>query len=209
METADLDRLNAIVSVTHLAPQQALFLEGDRADNIFNVTAGTMRLSKMMPDGRRQVTGFLIPGDFLGVAFNAIYAYTAEAITLANLCRFPRLKLEGLLDDFPALERRLLGIASNELVAAQDQMLLLGRKSAQEKIASFIVMLSRRAVRHGRPANPIDLPMTRVDIADYLGLTMETVSRTFTQLRKDGIIALPRGQVELVNMDRLEELAAS
>ena len=203
----ELDRLNAIVSVVQIAPQQTLFCEGEPAHSLFNVTRGTLRVSKMLVDGRRQITGFLGPGDFLGLAFNDTYAYTAEAVTATRLCRFPRTKLEALLEEFPALEKRLLGVASNELAAAQDQMLLLGRKSAAEKVASFLLLLADRAKRQGRPANSVELPMTRTDIADYLGLTMETVSRTFSRFETEGAIRSERAQVVIERPEALEDLA--
>jgi CRP/FNR family transcriptional regulator len=203
----ELDRLNAIVSVVQIAPQQTLFCEGEPAHSLFNVTRGTLRVSKMLVDGRRQITGFLGPGDFLGLAFNDTYAYTAEAVTATRLCRFPRTKLEALLEEFPALEKRLLGVASNELAAAQDQMLLLGRKSAAEKVASFLLLLADRAKRQGRPANSVELPMTRTDIADYLGLTMETVSRTFSRFETEGAIRSERAQVVIERPEVLEDLA--
>ncbi len=106
------------------------------------------------------------------------------------------------------MEQRLFAIASHELAVAQEQMLLLGRKTAREKIASFLLMLSGRAVRRGQMGDPVSVPMTRADIGDFLGLTIETVSRTFTQLRKSGMIALlPGGKVRLEDRSRLEEMA--
>ena len=163
----------------------------------------------MLVDGRRQITGFLFPGDFLGLAFNDTYSYTAEAVNRVGLCRFPRHKMEALFDRLPHLEKRLLGMASNELIAAQDQMLLLGRKSAREKISSFLLMLSRWATRRGQPADPVNLPMTRADIADYLGLTVETVSRTFTMMSRKGLIDLANpNQVVLASRTAIEALAA-
>ncbi|MSP49514.1 MAG: hypothetical protein EXQ95_09330 [Alphaproteobacteria bacterium] len=108
----------------------------------------------------------------------------------------------------PTLERRLLGMVSHELAAAQDQMLLLGRKTAKERLASFLLLLANAARRDGRSGNPVDLPMSRWDIADYLGLTVETVSRSFTQLRRQGMIRLLDGnRVDLAGPDDLQELA--
>jgi CRP/FNR family transcriptional regulator len=169
---------------------------------------GAVKLYKLLPDGRRQITGFLFPGDFLGVALNQTYAYSAEAMTDVRLCRFPRQRMEGLLRDLPKLEHRLLERAGNELVAAQEQMLLLGRKTARERLASFLLSLSARAAKRGQPASPLNLPMSRADIADFLGLTTETVSRTFTQFKKAGVIGLPgQSLVELLQPDALAALA--
>ena len=208
LEEAELAGMSAIVSSKELAPGDPLFDEGEPADHVFNVTAGAVKIYKLLADGRRQMTGFLFPGDFLGLANQEIYAYSAEAVTHTTLCRFPRRKLERLLDLYPKMERRLLSMASHELAVAQEQMLLLGRKTAREKIASFLLMLSRRAVQRGQNGNPVSVPMSRNDIADYLGLTTETVSRTFTQLKRKGVInLLPGGKVELAERPRLEEIA--
>jgi CRP/FNR family transcriptional regulator len=178
LESHELDELVSILTSIACDPGDAIFYEADPADHLFNVTAGAVRISKLLPDGRRKITGFLFPGNFLGLAFNESYTYSAEAVGHATLCRFPRIELERLLSEHPKMERRLLGIASNELATAQDQMLLLGRKTAREKLATFLLMLSARAERRGHPGNPIDVPMPRADIADYLGLTIETQGAT-------------------------------
>lgn len=208
LEAEELHHLAAIVSNQELHSGQVLFNESEPADHVFNVTAGTIKVYKLLADGRCQITGFLFPGDFLGLANEENYAYTAEAVNTVMLCRFPRRKLESLLVQFPHMEKRLLGMATHELAAAQEQMLLLGRKTAKERIASFLLMLSRNAARRGQKDNPISLPMTRADIGDYLGLTTETVSRTFTQLKKTGAIALhANSQVEIADPDELVAMA--
>jgi CRP/FNR family transcriptional regulator len=208
LATDELHELSSIVTSVELGPGDPLFDEEERADHVFNVTAGTMKIYKLLPDGRRQVTGFLFPGDFLGLANDQIYAYSAEAVSPATLCRFPRRKLEAMLERFPKMERRLLGLASHELAAAQEQMLLLGRKTAREKIASFLLLLSTRAKRRGQKCNPVSVLMSRTDIGDYLGLTTETVSRTFTQLKSNGTITLlSGGKVEIADLEALHELA--
>jgi len=201
-------RLVDIMKTVEIDAHQAIFNEFDKAQHVFNVTEGAVKIYKLLSDGRRQITGFLFPGDFLGLTHNETYAYSAEALGPTKLCRFPREKLEGLLDDMPSLEQRLLGMASHELAAAQDQMILLGRKSAKERVVSFLLMLSNSAVRHGRPGNPVSLPMTRNDMGDYLGLSLETVSRAFTQLKTQGLIQLlDERQVRLIKPDALREIA--
>lgn len=208
LEPAELERLSAIISSVRFGARQTIFQEGDPATHLFNVVDGAVKLYKLLPDGRRQITGFVFSGDFLGLAMNDSYAYSAEAISEVLLCRFPRLKLEALLEEFPKMEKRLLGIASNELAAAQDQMLLLGRKTAREKIASFLLLLSRGAAQRGRPGNPVGVPMNRTDIADYLGLTIETVSRTLTGFRNSGIIVMAgNDQVSIEARNELERIA--
>jgi CRP/FNR family transcriptional regulator, anaerobic regulatory protein len=208
LDNNEINRLADIVQTIRFAQGASIFDEGENATAFFNVTSGTVKLYKLMSDGRRQITGFLFAGDFLGLAVDDCYAYTAEAVSEAYVCRFPRSKLETLMEDFPHFQRRLFSMASNELAVAQDQMLLLGRKSAKEKIASFLLSLSKRAVKRGQPATPIPLPMGRADIADFLGLTTETVSRTFTQLKSSGFIRLSEGnRVNLADRDALEDMA--
>ncbi len=208
LEEPELAEMAAIVTTMELSPGDPLFDEAEPAEHLFNVTAGAVKVYKLLADGRRQMTGFLFPGDFLGLANEETYAYSAEAITHTALCRFPRRKLERLLQKYPKMEHRLLGMASHELAVAQEQMLLLGRKTAREKIASFLLMLSRRATQRGQPGDPVSVPMSRNDIGDFLGLTTETVSRTFTQLRQGGSIKLlPGGKVGLADRTRLEDIA--
>ncbi|MPZ10848.1 MAG: helix-turn-helix domain-containing protein [Kiloniellaceae bacterium] len=208
LDSQELTQISAIMSSVELGAGAPLFDEGEQAGNVFNVTSGTIKVYKLLPDGRRQVTGFLFPGDFLGLARQETYAFSAEAVTLSLLCRFPRHKLEALMQRLPKIEQRLLSIASNELVAAQEQMLLLGRKTAREKTASFLLMLSKRSRQRGQAGDPVTVPMSRTDIGDYLGLTTETVSRTFTQLKQEGTIKLlPNHQVSLARRDVLEEIA--
>jgi CRP/FNR family transcriptional regulator, anaerobic regulatory protein len=199
--------LMAISSLQKKAPGETLFAEGDDADSVYEVVQGTLRLFKLLPDGRRLITGFLSAGHLLGLAPEGVCVYTAEAITDVTLCRYKRAAFERLIDEVPGFAKRLLAVTSHELRAAQDRMLLLGRKTAAEKVASFLLLM---AERHGdEGADEIDVPMTRNDIADYLGLTIETVSRTLTKLKQDGLIALASAaRIALLDRDRLDELAA-
>lgn len=205
---ADLARLAAIAVVTDAPPGQCFIDEGEPADCFFNVTAGSAKLFKLLPDGRRQITGFVGPGHFLGLAVSDTYAFSAEAIEAVRFCRFQRAKLRKVLDDFPLMEKRLLEVAANELVAAQEQMLLLGRKTARERLASFLLLQSRQGLPCGHARRRFSLPMTRSDIADYLGLTIETVSRTLTRLRGEGLIdILAQSEVVIISPGALEGLA--
>lgn len=204
----ELDRLAGLVTPQQLMAGETLIEEGDEATHLFTVTSGSMKIYKLLPDGRRQITGFLFRGDFLGLAFRDTYTYSAEALTDAVVCRFPRRQFTGFVTERPALEHQLLTIASNELAAAQDQMLLLGRKTARERVASFLLGLVRRQEQLGHDGKAVRLTMTRSDIADYLGLTIETVSRTFTSLRAGGIIELDGTTlVRVLNRDRLAATA--
>lgn len=204
----DMPYMAAIVSSRKLGAGEGLFAEGEPAEDLYNITSGTMMVYRLLPDGRRQVTGFLFPGDFLGLGSETVYRYSAEAITPATLCRFRRHELQRALERFPAMEKRLFGMAGNELAAAQDQMVLLGRKTAQERVASFLLMLSQRAQRRGQKPNPVPVPMSRAQIGDYLGLTIETVSRAFSRLKAEGVIRpLVGARIDILDPDRLAAMA--
>jgi len=204
----EMGSIEAIVRSVRLAPGQILFQEGEEASDVFNLVRGVVKLYKLLPDGRRQITGFLFPGDFLGIAGAGGYSYNAEAVTETGLCRFPRRQLFALFERFPKLEHRLFAIATDELTAAQDQMLLLGRKTAEEKVASFLCRLADRIDLGETRGGEVPVPMTRSDIGDYLGLTVETVSRTLSRLRKRGLIAVPDvNRVVLLRREAIEEIA--
>jgi len=212
IEARDLDRLANAATTMTVAAGRSFIREGDPAEHFFNITGGTAKLFKLLPDGRRQITGFAGVGHFLGLAVSATYAFGAEALEPMKVCRFSRSKLRALLDDFPAMEKRLLEVASNELVAAQEQMLLLGRKTARERLASFLIaraaMPPTCLVREPEIAGVITLPMTRSDIADYLGLTIETVSRTLTRFKSEGLIEIPApGDVAIRDHAALNSMA--
>ena len=204
----ELHHLKSILSQGALSAGDDLIYEGDEADCAFIVTGGVVKLYKLLPDGRCLVVGFAFPGDFLGLSDSDHYSCGVEAVTSTRYCRFKKADMEVLLDRVPQLQKRMLEVTRAELSAVQAQMLLLGRKLAKEKLASFLLFLSRRAEQCGESVSPVYLPMRRSDVADYLGLTTETVSRSFTQLRREGLIS-PRasGWVDLHNLDRLELLA--
>ncbi len=187
---ADLGRLDALAEHLTLAAGEVLTREGDPAGHVFNITSGSIRVYKLLADGRRQITGFLFAGDFLGLATGDTYVFSAEAIEPATACRFRKSDYRALIRECPTLETGLLERANHELAAAQNQMLLLGRKTAQERIASFLIDLPTHDPSRQRPAGHVWLPMTRSEIADYLGLTIETVSRVFTRLKTAGVIKL-------------------
>lgn len=185
-----LSKLNAASDHTTFRAGDVLVREGDPATQLFNITAGDVRVHKLLADGRRQIVGFLSAGDFLGLASGDRYAFSAEALTSGSACRFRKADYRRLLGEMPELEHALLDRAAHELKAAHDQMLLLGRKTAMERLSSFFVGLSERNLRAGGDGRLISLPMTRAEIADYLGLTTETVSRNTTRLKTRGVIRL-------------------
>lgn len=201
-------RLGALADLVTFRPDDVLVREGDPAGDLYNITSGAVRVFRLLADGRRQIVGFLFPGDFLGGLTGQDYMASAEALGPVTACRFDREDYRRLMRDQPRLETALLDRTCNELLAAQDQMLLLGRKTALERLASFLTDLSRRAKRRGDPEALLDLPMTRGEIADYLGLTTETVSRGMSKLKARGLVSLPSlHSVELRRPHALAELA--
>jgi CRP/FNR family transcriptional regulator len=156
----------------------------------------------------RQITGFAGPGHFLGLATSSTYAFSAEAIEPVRFCRFSRSKLRGLVGDFLNLERRQWEVAATELVAAQEQMPLLGCKTAKQRLASFLLLQMTQDAPCAEKLTQITLSMTRGDIADYLGLMIETVSRTLSRLRADRLIDIPTtNDVVIRSRAALEQLA--
>ncbi len=190
----ELALLDAIKYYRTFDPGQEIVAAGEETGFLGSVVDGVVALSKTMPDGRRQTVGLMFPSDFVGRPMRPVAPYDAVAVTPVKLCLFARSRFERVLRETPALEKRLLEMTLDELDAARDWMLLLGRKTAQEKIASFLVILARRAaaLENARPRDGLsfDLPLTREAVADYLGLTIETVSRQITALRKAGLIEL-------------------
>jgi CRP/FNR family transcriptional regulator len=184
-----------------------IFFEGDPADSVYTLTSG-LRLSKLLPDGRRQIAGFIFPGDFLGLTMEDEHAFTAEAITESELCRFPRRRFDRFLEEHPHMERRLYTLAAHELSAARQQVVLLGRKTAAERVISFILMLGSRCRREGGFAEEVNLPMSRCDIGDYLGLRIETVSRELSALKAERLITLvDTHTIRLLDPEELEARA--
>lgn len=207
LDDEELHGLSAIVDPRCIPAKTTLFSQGDEAISVYNVTEGMARLYKLLPDGRRQIIGFALPGDFLGLSLADRFSFSADAVDDMRICRFQRTRFSSHLDEKPHLLRRLHEIASNELMIAQDQLVVLGRRSAEERVAVFLLALRKRfaVIHHLSPTVP--LPMSRQDIADYLGLTIETVSRTFSKFFKEkSLLNVPDG-VRILNLERLTELA--
>lgn len=172
-----------------LKPGAYLYFERDEVEWLYQVTSGVLRLTRLLADGRRQVIAFGYPGDIVGFPADDLHHTDCEALTDVRLQPFRRAHLESGEGD-PKLHCALLQAALREISAMQDHFMMLGRKSATEKLASFLCVLAERVGEDLGAYRQINLPMSRSDIADFLGLTTETVSRTFTQLRKSQIIVI-------------------
>ncbi len=202
---AKLDRLGAPISI---ARGHAAIEEGETARHFFKVTGGALRAVRLLPDGRRYITSFLLAGDYFGFTQDHSYSQTVEALGDATLIRYTRAEFEALLDSDPRAGRRFFSLMCEELSAVQDRLLLLGRKSAVERLATFLLTLAKRCV----PApgqSEVSLPMSRIDIADYLGLTVETVSRVLGQLRSRKLVDLKSvNHIVFLDRARLEKISA-
>jgi CRP/FNR family transcriptional regulator len=207
LEPSEFEALERIGRSQFYPAKATLFEQGREAGFVYNLTAGALRLSKLLPDGRRQVVGFGMPGDFLGLALQKTHMFTADALTPVKVCQFSRIGFSEMLDEKPRLLRALMEFASHELSQAQDQMVVLGRRTAEEKIAAFLVGMRRRYARIHGPSVHVPLPMTRLDIGDYLGLTVETVSRMMTRMAREKTIVIVPDGVRLLDIARLEHLA--
>ena len=185
----ELSVLDSIKSYRNFAAGESILWRGEPFEFVASVVSGVATLSKTLEDGRTQMVGLLLPSDFIGRPGRTEVAFDVTATTDTILCCFDREPFERMVMDTPHLAQRLMELALDELDAARDWMLLLGRKTAREKIATFIELLTRRS-NTDTPGEigAMPLPMTRDQIANYLGLTLETVSRQFSALKKEGVI---------------------
>jgi CRP/FNR family transcriptional regulator len=207
---SDLEALDAIKTYRDYAPGREILAAGEQWGLVGSVVRGVVKLTKTLADGRTQMVGLLFPGDFVGHAMRARADYDAVSATSVTLCLFQRKPFKQLIRDNPRLEHRMLEMTLNDLDAAREWLLLLGRKTAREKLASFLLMLGRRVAPPDNAGGEvqIDLPLTRAEIAEYLGLTIETVSRQMTKLRGDGVIAFESTRIlRLPDLSLLEEEA--
>jgi CRP/FNR family transcriptional regulator len=211
LSSNDLARINRIARQKTYRAGETIFFENDDVDYFGNVLSGVVKLGKLLPDGRQQTVGLQFASDFLGRAFKDKATCHAEAATEVELCIFPRKPFESLLGDIQGLEDRLFANTLDELDAARDWLLLLGRQSAREKVARFLLMIARRIPNIGCGGNEdadairFDLPLTRTDVANFLGLTIETVSRQFTRLKTDGLIEVEKNRtITVPSVSRLE-----
>ena len=211
------DELHELVSRTakrRIDSGRTLQADGEAAAVYSNLLQGVVKLSKTLPDGRQQIVGLQFPPDFVGRPFGGESQISAEAVSNVELCTFPRTVLEGMLKRHPELEHRLFQQTLMELDEARDWLLAVGRKTARERVAALLYMIARHvpdetpADAAERTSVDFELPLTRADMADFLGLTIETVSRQITRLRQDGIIGLKANRhVSVPDVRRLAEAA--
>jgi CRP/FNR family transcriptional regulator len=193
-DAVELVELERIKRYRSYAPGQVIASTGDELTLVGSLVEGVAQISTLLPDGRRQMVGLLFPSDFVGRPGRSRIDHDVVAVTPVTLCMFRKSDFERLLRDNPSIERRLLDMTLDELDAARDWMLLLGRKTARERVASLVLMMARREAallqRPPQVGQRVPLRLSRQEIADYLGLTIETVSRQFGALRTDGLLAI-------------------
>lgn len=211
----EVAQLNSIAHHRRLPAGHIILSDNEQPDYFANIISGVVKLTKSLSDGREQIVGLQFMSDFLGRPYRPLSPYRAEAVTPVHLCTFDRHRFERLAGKYPDMEHRLLSHTLDELDAAQEWMLLLGRKSAAERVATFLHMVSKRMEKAvgcnevSGPTRQFELPLTRAEIADFLGLTIETVSRQFTRLKVAGVLSLEANRIiNIVDAHKLGEIAA-
>lgn len=200
--------------IRDLAPGETLFHAGTAADQVFNIVSGTLMVTRIGNDGRRQVLSFLFRDNFVGLSATDSYFFTVEAVTAAQVACRPRRVLEARLAEDPLAERAFLNMVFRVLENSLDLVYSLGQRTAVERLAVFLLYLGNRqristgAAENAPALTSIDLPMSRQDIADFLGLKKETVSRSFTQLDNRGLIDRPdNSHAVITDIEGLRNLA--
>ena len=212
MSDEDLVALHAIGRRRTVPAGQMVSWAGDEANVFANIVRGTLKVTATMADGREQIVGLLFPGDSVGQLFSVESDLTVTAIVETDLCSYPRRAFEALLDEFPRLERMLLKRTLASLNEARERMLALGRKTALERVVGFIQSLAERmGQRHGDGTVHVAIPVSRGEMADYLGLTIETVSRQLTRLRTASNIAFAGGNrdCQILDPQQLDDMVNS
>lgn len=202
----DLDVKNhpPVGAVQHFVADREICSEGSNADYFYKVVSGVVRTCKFLSDGRRQIDAFHVAGEIFGFESGSDYRLSAEAVSDCTVIAYRKNKQDLFAGNDALLSRELLSFAMRGMARAQDHSLLLGRRSAVEKVVAFLLDWAEKSADQ----KTISLAMSRQDIADYLGLTIETVSRTLSQLERDAIIALPSArQIRLRNLDALQDLS--
>jgi CRP/FNR family transcriptional regulator len=203
-----LEKLASIAKLKDMEAHQYLFHQHTHADRLFNIISGIVMIERATSNGRRQILAFVFPGDFVGITNSDHFEYSVKSLSDTQLCEFDREELLTLAEELPALKTNVGQISANILARALDQIYILGQKKAHERLCFLFLQLLERLP--GATPELINLPMTRQDIADYLGLTIETVSRSFAKLKQDELIATPSPQrLQLLDIEKITELASA
>lgn len=212
LSASDLDRLTGMVSTRRRVKRgEPLFRAGDRFEAVYPIRLGFFKTRVTSDDGREQVTGFPMPGDILGFEAISSTNFQSDAIALedAEVCVVPFEKLESLSREFTALQHQLHRVLSREIVRDHGVMMLLGTMRAEQRLATFVLNLSQRFAQRGFSSREFILRMTREEIGNFLGLKLETVSRTFSKLQDDGVVAVEQKRLRIEDLVRLRDLAGA
>lgn len=208
----DLKRLDATIRDKRTLDRgEALYRQGEQFHALYVVRSGSLRTFVEDASGNVQVLGFHLPGEIVGVdaLANDHHASQADALERSSICELPYDRLNQLLAQMPSLQRQLMRVISREVAEEHQHMVMMGRQPAQERMAIFLHSLSDRYTRLQRDGSTLNLSMSRYDIASYLGLAVETVSRLFTRMEEAGILAVSRKAVTILQPDLLEEMCSS
>jgi CRP/FNR family transcriptional regulator len=210
LESDDIKQLDNIIQRSKpLQKSQHLYREGDDFQSVFAVRSGTLKAYKTTDDGREQVTAFYFPGEILGMdgISNNTHASSARALETAAVCEIPFSSLEKLSAMMPTLQRHFFQLMSREITEDQQLITLLSKNSADERVASLMLSISARNARRKLSATQFRLPMSRVDIGNYLGLTVETVSRVFSRMQKMDILSVDNKEIKILEVEGLRSMA--
>ena len=210
LESDDIEQLDSIIQRSKpLQKNQHLYRESDDFQSVFAVRSGTLKAYKTTDDGREQVTGFYFPGEILGMdgISNNSHASSAKALETSAVCEIPFSSLEKLSSMMPNLQRHFFQLMSREITEDQQLITLLSKNSADERVAALMISISKRNARRKLSSTQFRLPMSRVDIGNYLGLTVETVSRVFSRMQKMDILRVDNKEIEILDLEGLQRMA--
>ncbi|MQQ99204.1 fumarate/nitrate reduction transcriptional regulator Fnr [Glaciimonas soli] len=209
LEQSDMQRLDGIIGRSRVSRDDTLYRIGDKFNFLFAVRAGQFKTYQVSPDGAQQITGFQMAGELLGMDAIGTGTHQCDAVALENseVCKIPFVRLEELFATIPALLRHFHRMMSKEITREQSVILLLGNMGAEQRLAAFLVNVSSRYEARGYSGTHFKLRMTREDIGNYLSLTIESISRLLTKLKKDGMINVSNREIEIIDLSALKMLA--
>ena len=210
LESDDVEQLDSIIQRSKpLQKNQHLYRESDDFQSVYAVRSGTLKAYKTTDDGREQVTGFYFPGEILGMdgISKNTHASSAQALETSAVCEIPFTSLEKLSAMMPSLQRHFFQLMSREITEDQQLITLLSKNSADERVAALMISISTRNARRKLSSTQFRLPMSRVDIGNYLGLTVETVSRVFSRMQKLDVLQVDNKEIEILDLEGLRKMA--
>lgn len=212
LNNEDMDALDEVIKRGRpIQKGEMLFKQGDKFHAVYAIRTGAVKSFTVAPSGEEQITGFHLASELVGLSGYSedVYPLSAKVLETTTVCELPLDRLDQLCDDLPGLRKQIMRNMSGEIRQDQQMMLQLSKRSADERLAYFLLDLSQRFERRGFSAKSFRLSMSRVDISNYLGLAVETVSRIFTRFQKQELIATEGKEISILNMDELNALAGN